>query len=391
MRAWSRRRAPLWQTVHRGCPGLLRGFSSSSDATRGFSSGGDTNLPAVVHPAEARAVRVLTAVLTTLLTPLHRPSDIKDECHRETFDGPERQAGETLLAYANRAPIANVVRNYDGSFLARGLHSHPSLLKLHDALKQFSAERGTAVHGGARGFTQDVLETVVARNGGDAKHAAVMMDLLDTDGDGVVSFEEFWAYHVVMEDGRTQNKVDLLLRGGADGRLLGRAELGSLVGAAYLTAMGMRGKTSQLPLLEALVDQRLGAIPTGVEESVRLLAETEEPWQDGHPVATLDVNEKTTVRQFADTVGAVTANYCFAIANKSGTKLDSEELASWVRGGSDSYRFVEELLLSTLYTTRKDRSSLVRYLTEHHERHGDASVADESLLGILRREFWFQD
>ena len=98
----------------------------------------------------------------------------------------------------------------------------------------------------------------------------------------------------VMEDGRTQNKVDLLLRGGVDGRLLGRAELGSLVGAAYLTAMGMRGKTSQLPLLEALVDQRLGVIPTGVEESVRLLAETEEPWQDGHPVATLDVTEATT-------------------------------------------------------------------------------------------------
>ena len=100
--------------------------------------------------------------------------------------------------------------------------------------------------------------------------------------------------------------------------------------------------------------------------------------------------QATTVRQFADTVGAVTANYCFAIANKSGTELDSEELASWVRGGSDSYRFVEELLLSTLYTTRKDRSSLVRYLEEHHERHGDASVEDQSLLGILKREFWFQ-
>ncbi len=367
-------RAPLWQTA--------RGFSSS-----------DTKLPAVVHPAEARAVRILTAVLTTLLTPLHRPSSIKDECHRETFDGPERFEGETRLAYADRAPKANIARNYDGKGAGNDLtlHSHPSLVKLHDALKQFSAERGTAVHGGARGFTQDVLETVVARNGGSTEHARRMMALLDTDGDGVVSFEEFWAYHVVMEDGRTQNKVDLLLRGGADGRLLGRAELGSLVGAAYLTAMGMRGKTSQLPLLEALVDQRLGAIPTGVEESVRLLAETEEPWQDGHPVATLDVNETTTVRQFADTVGAVTANYCFAIANKSGTELDSEELASWVRGGSDSYRFVEELLLSTLYTTRKDRSSLVRYLTEHHERHGDASVADESLLGILKREFWFQD
>ena len=96
-----------------------------------------------------------------------------------------------------------------------------------------------------------------------------------------------------MEDGRTDNKVDLLLRGGANGHL-GRAELGSLVGAAYLTALAMRGKTSQLPLLEALVDKRLGAIPTGVEESVRLLAETEEPWQDGHPVATLDVTEATT-------------------------------------------------------------------------------------------------
>jgi len=346
-----------------------------------------------VHPAEARAVRVLTAVLTTLLTPLHQPSSIKDECHRETFDGPERFEGETSLAYADRAPKAGIARNYDGKGAGSdiSLHSHPSLVKLHDALKQFSAERGTAVHGGARGFTQDVLETVVARNGGSTEHARRMMALLDTDGDGVVTFEEFWAYHVVMEDGRTQNKVDLLLRGGVDGRLLGRAELGSLVGATYLTALAMRGKTSQLPLLEALVDKRLGAIPTGVEESVRLLAETEEPWQDGHPVATLDVNEKTTVRQFADTVGAVTANYCFAIANKSGTELDSEELASWVRGGSDSYRFVEELLLSTLYTTRRDRSSLVKYLSEHHERHGDASVADESLLGILKREFWFQD
>jgi hypothetical protein len=287
MRAWSRRRAPLWQTVRRGCPGLLRGVSSS----------GDTKLPAVVHPAEARAVRVLTAVLTTLLTPLHRPSEIKDECHRETFDGPERQAGENRLAYADRALKENVARIYEGKGagdLKYTLHSHPSLVKLHDALKQFSAERGTAVHGGARGFTQDVLETVVARNGGSTEHARRMMDLLDSDGDGVVTFEEFWAYHVVMEDGRTQNKVDLLLRGGADGRLLGRAELGSLVGATYLTAMGMRGKTSQLPLLEALVDQRLGAIPTGVEESVRLLAETEEPWQDGHPVATLDVTEATT-------------------------------------------------------------------------------------------------
>ena len=190
--------APLWQTALRGCPGLLRGFSSSSEA----------KLPAVVHPAEARAVRVLTAVLTTLLTPLHRPSSIKDECHRETFDGPERRAGETFLAYADRAPKANIARNYDGkgagSFLS--LHSHPSLVKLHDALKQFSAEWGTAVHGGARGFTQDVLETVVARNGGDAKHAALMMALLDTDGDGVVTFEEFWAYHVVMHGAKIKGR-----------------------------------------------------------------------------------------------------------------------------------------------------------------------------------------
>ena len=154
VRAWSRRRAPLWQTVGRGCPGLLRGVSSSSDA----------KLPAVVHPAEARAVRVLTAVLTTLLTPLHRPSEIKDECHRETFDGPERFEGETRLAYMDRVPKANVARNYDGKGAGSDLtlHSHPSLVKLHDALKQFSAERGTAVHGNARGFTQDVLETVVA-------------------------------------------------------------------------------------------------------------------------------------------------------------------------------------------------------------------------------------
>ena len=113
VRAWSRLRAPLWQTVHRGCPGLLRGVSSSSDATRGFSSS-DAKLPVPVHPAEARAVRVLTAVLTTLLTPLHRPSDIKDECHRETFDGLERYEGETVLAYIDRAPKANIARNYDG-------------------------------------------------------------------------------------------------------------------------------------------------------------------------------------------------------------------------------------------------------------------------------------
>ena len=104
-----RLRAPLWQTLHRG-----------------FSSG-DTKLPAVVHPAEARAVRVLTAVLTTLLTPLHQPSSIKDECHRETFDGPERIEGETNLAYADRAPKANVARNYDGKGAGNDLtlHSHP--------------------------------------------------------------------------------------------------------------------------------------------------------------------------------------------------------------------------------------------------------------------------
>ena len=127
MRAWSRLRAPLWQTVRCGCPGLLRGLSSSSDAARGFSSSGDTKLPAVVHPAEARAVRVLTAVLTTLLTPLHQPSNIKDECHRETFDGPERYEGETLLAYIDRAPKANVARNYDGKGAGSDLtlHSHP--------------------------------------------------------------------------------------------------------------------------------------------------------------------------------------------------------------------------------------------------------------------------
>jgi hypothetical protein len=102
-------RAPLWQT-------MLRGFSSS-----------DAKLPAVVHPAEARAVRVLTAVLTTLLTPLHQPSNIKDECHRETFDGPERRAGETVLAYADRALKANIARNLDGKGAgsALTLHSHP--------------------------------------------------------------------------------------------------------------------------------------------------------------------------------------------------------------------------------------------------------------------------
>ena len=126
MRAWSRLRAPLWQTVHRGCPGLLRGVSSSSDATRGFSSS-DAKLPAVVHPAEARAVRVLTAVLTTLLTPLHRPSEIKDGRHREIFDGPERQAGETFLAYVDRALKANIARNFDGEGAGSSLalHSHP--------------------------------------------------------------------------------------------------------------------------------------------------------------------------------------------------------------------------------------------------------------------------
>ena len=121
-------RAPLWQTVHRGCPGL-RGFSSSSDATRGFSSG-DAKLPAVVHPAEARAVRGLTAVLTTLLTPLHRPSDIKDECHRETFDGPERFEGETSLAYVDRAPKANIARNYDGKGAGSDISLHLSLIHI---------------------------------------------------------------------------------------------------------------------------------------------------------------------------------------------------------------------------------------------------------------------
>ena len=64
----------------------------------------------------------------------------------------------------------------------------------------------------------------VGSNGARAAHDG---PLLDTDGDRRSStLREFWAYHVVMEDGRTQNKVDLLLRGGVDGRL-GRRELGS--------------------------------------------------------------------------------------------------------------------------------------------------------------------
>ena len=180
--------APLWQTVHRGCPGLLRGFSSSSDATRGFSSSGDTKLPAVVHPAEARAVRVLTAVLTTLLTPLHRPSDIKDECHRETFDGPERQEGETVLAYADRALKASVARNLTARARAQRSRAALAPVARQAARRPQAVQRGTGDRRArrARGFTQDVLETVVARNGGDAEHAALMMDLLDTDGDGVV-------------------------------------------------------------------------------------------------------------------------------------------------------------------------------------------------------------
>ena len=37
--------------------------------------------------------------------------------------------------------------------------------------------------------------------------------------------------------------------------------------------------------------------------------------------------QATTVRDFAETVGKVCANYCFAIANKSGTELDA--VRSW--------------------------------------------------------------
>ena len=123
-------------------------------------------------------MRVLTAVLTTLLTPLHQPSNIKDECHRETFDGPEHQAGENVLAYADRALKAHVARNYDGkgagSFLA--LHSHPSLLKLHEALKRFSAERGppsTAEREASRGTCSRRSSRATAV---EAKHALICID-----------------------------------------------------------------------------------------------------------------------------------------------------------------------------------------------------------------------
>ena len=166
------------------------------------------------------------------------------------------------------------------------------------------------------------------------------------------------------EDG-TLDKVELLLRGGdtdGDG-LISREELSDMMTAIYLTSCSVRGKYADLPLLEAAVDSRIGQIPDGVLQDLQLLAQPAEPWQDGTQVAVLDLNEGTTVGDFAKVVGNVVSNYTFAVANKDkDDKLDVNELEAWIQGRDTSYEVVEHLLKSTLYTTQQERQPLLDYL-----------------------------
>merc|ERR1711974_178221 len=156
-----------------------------------------------------------------------------------------------------------------------------------------------------------------------------------------------------MEQGNESDKVKLLLAADMDGDgFLSRSELSGLISSSYLTALGLRGKHFDLPLLEAVKcltngedgDEKL-MIPDGVMDSLALLSQPEKEWQDGHPVAVLDLHEDTTLKDFSDIVGNVATNYTFAVAGVNGDdKLSREELAEWCASDHESFQIVSQIL-----------------------------------------------
>ena len=77
------------------------------------------------------------------------------------------------------------------------------------------------------------------------------------------------------------------------------------------------------------------------------------------------------------------------MANEDGNDgLDAAELTKWVEEGDGSYQFVQQLMLSTLYVRKHDRTRLVGYLEDHHTRaraaYDGTREDSDSLLAILK-------
>jgi hypothetical protein len=136
---------------------------------------------ATVNTAEARAVRVLTGVLSTMLTPMAAAAGT---VAGKLSDHGAGQDYANLYLQTGKYGILNPMNE---------IHSHPSLQHLYDDIIAHD-KRATE-----DGFTLATLSSILERSGGTQEYAKVMMHVLDQDGDGIVSWHEFWAHHVVME------------------------------------------------------------------------------------------------------------------------------------------------------------------------------------------------
>ena len=343
---------------------------------RPFSSGPLQAMPS----AEDRAQGVLSGVLSTLMTAV--PSDPAISVLYQLDPGtitPGRIGG-TLL-------------NSKKAVLETQWHSHPSLQRLYDEILKVDHSYSGWI---TRGFTLDVLKTLFQRIGGDDAAAETMMCIMDTNGDGVVSWHEFWGYTVVMEDGHADEKVQMMLRGGdvVGDNHLSRRELSDLTASVYLGALAVRGKTYGMSLREAAhVDLKDGQrlLPDGVEDSLHLLAQPADDWVNPAtgkvtPVALLRTSPaEATLHDFAEVVGDVAANYAFVAANKEGDRLNITELENWVDSGHPSFQFLRQLFLSTQTKGVGERRDLIRYLKEHHDVV-EGETVDNSVLGLLKQE-----
>lgn len=355
-------------------------------ARSSFSSVATSVGAGLASRAEVRTQNILGGVLSTLLSDAETPSATLSkllgsgtDVWRPTWfdDRPE-------IIVPLRVPLDEAV------------HSHPSLQKLYNEILQVDdAYSGWTEHG----FTVELLRTLIERSGGDASHADVIMAIMDTNGDGVISWQEFWAYHVVMEDGYPDEQVQMLLRGGdVDGsNTLSRGEFAELTSSLYLGALAMRGKAHDMKLLDAarvvIPGRPTPVLPGGIQRTLRLLTQPEEDWVDGYPVAVLrtpddGVFDDVTLREFAEVVGRVTANYTFAAANETGDTLDPGELGRWVAADHPSFRFVKHLFVAMQPAGRRERRRLIKYLEENHKviQAPDEIAGDDSLLGLLKQE-----
>jgi Ca2+-binding EF-hand superfamily protein len=335
-----------------------------------------TSLVTAMPSAEDRAQRVLSGVLSTLMTNI--PTDpVVAKKYQQLHPG---------------TVTLNSLVDGDNSLLVKSLHSAPTLQKLYDEILKVDKSYSGWV---TKGFTLDLLKTLFQRIGGDEVAAETMMSIMDSDRDGVVSWHEFWGYTVVMQEGHSDEKVQMMLRGGdvAGDNHLSRNELSDLTASVYLGALAVRGKTYGMSLLEAahvdLIDgQRL--LPDGIEQSLDLLSQPADDWvnpitQKKTSVALLRSSPKeATLQEFAEVVGDVAANYAFVAANKEGDRLNITELENWVDSGHPSFQFLRQLFMSTQTHSFKERNELINYLKEHH--NVIEGVTDTSMLGLLQQE-----